>query len=393
MNTLLKIYLLLIFTFCSFTAMAQNHAANQARLNEQNQVIKQLRVLNNAKAQLPIVGLSGLKIASVDLDFQYKSVFDSIANKFAKITALTTSYEGNSTSSINLLNDDLKLYNCAILKTSKPLTPELINLIKELERSKKVILVISGNYPTAAFNSFRSPVVISPSQSPIAASCLAQLIFGAIVPQGKAIRLKYTVPEEVGINIADLDSIPLIVNQAITAKGAPGAVVMIVKDGKVIFNEAYGKHTYNGNREMRIQDIFDMASVTKIAATTATTMDLYEKGKININNTIGTYIARTRAMPEKKTITVKEVLLHQAGFYPYIKFYEQFAYLKDCSISDRHIRLMGLLTLSLRSLSCSTCSGRCIHICLGSIPYPLTFRATLPRCNSWPLGNIYQPIG
>ena len=52
-------------------------------------------------------------------------------------------------------------------------------------------------------------------------------------------------------------------------------------------------------------------------------MDLYEKGDLNIDQTIGTYIAQTREMPEKKTVTLKEVLLHQAGFYPYIKFYEK----------------------------------------------------------------------
>jgi len=127
----------------------------------------------------------------------------------------------------------------------------------------------------------------------------------------------------VGLNVNDLDSIPLIVNEAIVAKGAPGAVVMIVKDGKVVFNKAYGKHTYTGKRKMQTDDIFDMASVTKIAATTLSTMDLYEKGKIAIDSTIGTYIARVREMPEKKTIKVKEVLLHQAGFFPYIKFYEK----------------------------------------------------------------------
>lgn len=323
MNTLSKIYLLLTFNLFAVATMAQNHNINQAWLKEENQTIKQLLVLNNTKAQLPIVKLSDLKIASVNLDFQYANVFDSIANKFTKVEVLTSIYDRNNPSSINLLNDDLKLYNCAILKTSKPLTKELINLIKELEKTKRIILISTGTYQKEAFNSFQSPVVVRANNSVIAASCLAQVVFGAIVPNGKAIRLKYTVPEEVGIKSSDLDSIPMIVQQAITAKGAPGAVVMIVKDGKVIFNQAYGKHTYTGQREMRIQDIFDMASVTKVAATTATTMDLYEKGKIGIDSTIDTYIARTRQMPEKKTITVKEVLLHQAGFYPYIKFYEQ----------------------------------------------------------------------
>lgn len=323
MTTRIKIYFLFISLFFSLPAIAQTHQANLAKLAEEKKIIQQLVVFNNEKAQLPIVKLTSLNIASVDLDFQFSNVFDSIANKFTKVETLKKSYTSTKVTSLNALNDDLKLYNYVILKTSKPLNNDLVNFIKEIEKTKQVVVALTGAFDQSAFKAFQSPVIISPSTNSISAACLAQFIFGAIVRNGDPIRLKYTVPEEVGININDLDSIGLIVKQAIAAKGAPGAVVMVVKDGKVIFNNAYGKHTYAGNREMRIQDIFDMASVTKVAATTAATMDLYEKGNLNIDYPIGTYIAKTREMPEKKTITLKEVLLHQAGFYPYIKFYEK----------------------------------------------------------------------
>lgn len=323
MTTKTKIYFLFISLIFSLPAIAQTHQANLAKLAEEKKIIQQLIVVNNEKTKLPIVKLTSLNIASVDLDFQFSNVFDSIANKFTKVETLKKSYTSTKVTSLNALNDDLKLYNYVILKTSKPLNNDLVNFIKEIEKTKQVVVALTGAFDQSAFKAFQSPVIISPSTNSISAACLAQFIFGAIVRNGDPIRLKYTVPEEVGININDLDSIGLIVKQAIAAKGAPGAVVMVVKDGKVIFNNAYGKHTYAGNREMRIQDIFDMASVTKVAATTVATMDLYEKGNLNIDYPIGTYIAKTREMPEKKTITLKEVLLHQAGFYPYIKFYEK----------------------------------------------------------------------
>lgn len=323
MTTRIKFYFLFISLISSLSAIAQTHQANLAKLAEEKKIIQQLVVVNNEKAQLPIISLTNLNIASVDLDFQFSNVFDSIANKFTKVETLKKSYNSTNVTNLNALNDDLKLYNYVILKTSKPLSEELVSFIQEIEKTKQVIIVLTGTFDQSAFKAFQSPVIISPTTNSISATCLAQFIFGAIVRNGDPIRLKYTIPEEVGININDLDSIGLIVKQAIAAKGAPGAVVMVVKDGKVIFNNAYGKHTYTGNMDMRIQDIFDMASVTKVAATTAVTMDLYEKGNINIDDPIGTYIAKTREMPEKKTITLKEVLLHQAGFYPYIKFYEK----------------------------------------------------------------------
>lgn len=323
MTTRIKINFLFILLFSSLSAIAQNHQANLAKLAEEQKFIQQLVVVNNEKAQLPILSLTNLNIASVDLDFQFSSVFDSLANKFAKVESLAKSYNSTNISSLNALNDDLKLYNYVILKTSKPFSKELIEFVKEVEKTKQAIVVLTGAVDQSAFSTFKSPVIISPSASSSNAADLAQFIFGAIVRSGDPIRLKYTVPEEVGININDLDSIGLIVKEAIASKGAPGAVVMVIKDGKVIFNNAYGRHTYAGNRAMQIHDIFDMASVTKVAATTAATMDLYEKGNINIDYPIGTYIAKTREMPEKKTITLKEVLLHQAGFFPYIKFYEK----------------------------------------------------------------------
>ena len=88
------------------------------------------------------------------------------------------------------------------------------------------------------------------------------------------------------------------------------------------YNKAYGKHTYDGDRQMRIGDIFDLASITKVAATTPSVMRLCEEGKMSVDSPISRYIARTRTM-QKKNVLVKEVLLHEAGFFPYIKFYEQ----------------------------------------------------------------------
>jgi CubicO group peptidase (beta-lactamase class C family) len=55
--------------------------------------------------------------------------------------------------------------------------------------------------------------------------------------------------------------------------------VLVAKDGNVIFNKAYGNHTYDGHRPTRTEDIFDLASITKVAATTPSAMRLCEEGK------------------------------------------------------------------------------------------------------------------
>ncbi|HYK77485.1 MAG TPA: serine hydrolase, partial [Daejeonella sp.] len=136
------------------------------------------------------------------------------------------------------------------------------------------------------------------------------------------IRLKYTVPEEVGINVVDLKPIDAIVAEAIREKATPGAVVMVIKNGNVIFNKAYGTHTYDTQVPTKITDIFDLASVTKTSATTIAVMRLYEQGKLKLDTNIGAYIPKARHT-NKNDISVREVMLHQAGFIPYIPFYQR----------------------------------------------------------------------
>ncbi len=133
-------------------------------------------------------------------------------------------------------------------------------------------------------------------------------------------RLKYTVPEEVGINIAALKGIDDIANEAIRERATPSVVVMVVKDGKVIFNKAYGTHTYIDPTPTSITDIYDLASVTKISATTMAVMRLLEQQKLKLDTNVGAYIPKARKT-NKNEIAVREVMLHQAGFTPYIPFY------------------------------------------------------------------------
>ncbi len=123
------------------------------------------------------------------------------------------------------------------------------------------------------------------------------------------------------LTATSLKEIDKIAEEAIKAKAAPGMVVLVAKDGKVIFNKAYGTHTYDSNAlPNKVTDIFDLASVTKITATTPAVMRLVEEHKLNLDTNIGAYIPRARTSP-MNNIHVREVMLHQAGFIPFIPFH------------------------------------------------------------------------
>jgi len=122
-------------------------------------------------------------------------------------------------------------------------------------------------------------------------------------------------------NAMALQEMENFVNACI-AKGAfPGCQVFAAKDGQVIFNKSFGHFNYDKKKPVTDTTLYDIASVTKILSTTLAIMKLYEEGKLNLNAPISTYLPFTVGT-DKANITVKSLLLHQAGFKGWIPFHK-----------------------------------------------------------------------
>lgn len=329
-----------LLILCSFTACAQKHQENTEILASINTISSNLVLLNNSQDIIPLKNLEKLNIASVSLNFSYAIPFDSLLNKYTKVSSFTSGNYQNSTT-LNDLEDDLKYFNTVIIALPSEATNDArnLNFITSIAKSKQVIIALLGDSRgLAALDGLNAPIIWSNQNNAMAAEISAQVIFGGIGANKRLTagisakytagsgytttpgRLKYTLPEDANVNSDDLSGIDAIANEAITAKATPGAVVLVVKDGKVIFNKAYGRHTYDSNLNDKVTDIFDLASLTKTTATTPTVMRLFEEGKLNLDTNIGTYIPKARELP-MNPIKVREVMLHQAGFIPYIPFH------------------------------------------------------------------------
>ena len=328
------------FNVLCLVACAQEHSSNEKKLSIANSISRSTVVLNNQDSIIPLKSLDKKNIASVSLSFAYSAVFDSLANKYDKITSFSAdSYKD----SINLydLEDDLKYFNTVLIcvDDQNSNNAKFINFISSISKTKKVILSVFGNGTALkSFDAIQTPVVWTAQNNADAAAIVPQYIFGGISAENKLTkgystrytigsgfkttktRLKYTVPEDAGVNSNSLKEIDAIASEAITQKATPGLVVLVAKDGKVIFNKAYGTHTYDSNMPDKVTDIFDLASVTKVTATTPSVMRLFEEGKLKLDTNIGAYIPKARTTP-MNNIQVREVMLHQAGFIPYIPFH------------------------------------------------------------------------
>ncbi len=135
-------------------------------------------------------------------------------------------------------------------------------------------------------------------------------------------------PESVGFSKEGLEKVDELINQEITG-GFPGAVLLIVKDGKIIKNTAYGyakKYDSTGKlldtpEKMETTKLFDLASNTKMYATNYAIMKLVSEGKLNVDSRISEYVSGYGGEGREK-ILVKDLLTHSAGYGTEVKFYE-----------------------------------------------------------------------
>lgn len=102
----------------------------------------------------------------------------------------------------------------------------------------------------------------------------------------------------------------------------PGCQVFAAKDGEIIYQKNFGNFSYDRMQPVTDSTLFDIASVTKVAATTLTIMKLYEEGKINIDAYLRNYLPFVKGT-NKEYLTIKDLLLHQAGLKAFIPFYKK----------------------------------------------------------------------
>jgi len=110
-----------------------------------------------------------------------------------------------------------------------------------------------------------------------------------------------------------LPQVDAIVQQAIDTRQIPGAVVLVGHNGHVIYRKAFGCRSLEPRRElMTIDTIFDIASLTKVVATTTAVMQLVERGQVRLNDPVMRYIPEF-GVNGKQDITVRELLIHYSG--------------------------------------------------------------------------------
>ncbi len=148
---------------------------------------------------------------------------------------------------------------------------------------------------------------------PISIPGMYSINHGLYLPQTA---VRYDEPEVSGLSRDSLRNIDNIMNDAIFDSTFPGGVVTVVKDGNIAYQEGFGYETYEKLNPIKEDAVYDLASLTKVTATTAAVMKLVEEEKISLKDKIGKYIPEF-SEGKKKNITIENFLLHNSGLPPF----------------------------------------------------------------------------
>lgn len=142
---------------------------------------------------------------------------------------------------------------------------------------------------------------------------------------GIDIPLKELVYSSISIDtLYDFSIVDSLMNTGVEEKVFPGATLIIGRNGKIIYEKQFGKFTYEKNSpKVNQYSIFDLASLTKVCATTAAAMILYDDELLNLDRPVSYYIPEFK-LGGKENILVKNLLLHNSGFPSWLPFYKMY---------------------------------------------------------------------
>lgn len=306
-----------------------------------------ITVVRDSNYIIPIRELSAENIACVTIGRNSATAFDNMVDKYAPIKHYYIDKNADSYLFDKLLKDLAKhslvlvnLQNMSRFASSGfGLTSASVQFLKQLDKQKRTITSVFGTpYALEKLKDLQH-IIIAYEESKEAQELTAQIIFGARVAKGKIPvsaggykegrgletidlkRLKYGSSLDFNIPTHKLGKLDSIVERAIRIKATPGCQVMFAKDGIVFYNKNFGSHTYEANsKKVESSDIYDIASITKIASTTIMLMKLYEEGKVDVEASLGKYLDLPESS-DKRNLIIKDILTHQAGLEAWIPFY------------------------------------------------------------------------
>jgi beta-N-acetylhexosaminidase len=310
-----------------------------------------ITVIKNDNDLLPLKDLENLKIAALTIGSSEDNPFQAMLAQYAPVDMFSIPKNHSSQDARTIINR-LSAYNLVIISiqnnTMFPgrnygINPQTIGLVNEISASNNVILNVFANpYSLSSFGSSllrNKAIIVSYQDGRDYEEASAQVIFGALGARGKLpvsvmpyfsiysgintqgrLRVKFSDADLPSVNPMMLQIVDSIAMAGIREKAFPGCQIAVIKDGDLIYNKSFGHHTYDEKTPVKNSDIYDLASLTKVMATTSIIMSMVDKGIVDIDKPLSNYLPVARDS-NKQSLIIREILAHQARFRSWIPFY------------------------------------------------------------------------
>ncbi len=324
---------------------------SQSKLLRRRLYGEAITVLNDRNRILPLQDLAKLRVASVVIGDSVDNLFQRSLQRYGAVSTFRCDKAINR-EALTALLQKLERFDQVIVsvhgttyRVAKDFgIPETaMDIVREIAARKPTVFALFANpyRLTRAYGAhYLASVIVAYEETEDTQDQVAQVIFGGRGANGQlpitassfyvagdgmevnaAGRFAYTMPEALGIQSLDLRPLDEIVNGGIAAQAYPGAQVLVAVDGQVVLNKAYGHSTYAKDRAVRTDDIYDLASITKVAGTTLALMKLVDEGLLDLDKPLGHYLPEL----EDEYITharmdLRDILTHQSGLKAFVPF-------------------------------------------------------------------------
>lgn len=310
-------------------------------------VEQELCLLSDTHSIIPIQRKKDKKVLSIAIGNGSYNTFQKELEKLGMVAHKQIN-KNASVTQFNRLKADLKNYDWVIVSLHNMskypphfgVTSQVTTFLNQVGHQPNVLLVDFGNPYKLKNFSHQNAVLVAYEDQRANHIKAAQAIYGVHGINGKlsvSVGDQYTagmgkrtqgiyelstgLPEEVGMSSQQLSKIDDIVNRAIQTRATPGCQVLVAKQGRVVYHKSFGNHTFTSNEKVKNTDLYDIASITKVAATTLALMKLEENGDLSINDKMVRYLPELMGT-NKSHLTIKMVLEHRAGLKSWIPFYK-----------------------------------------------------------------------
>lgn len=315
---------------------------------------KAITLAKDSDNKIPFQDVSQKRYATLSIG-DGKTVFQNRCESYVPSKNLSIPYQSNTSLHSAILNE-LENFDRVIVSLHKMskyanrnfgINQMTLDLLEKINEQNEMTLVVFGSPYSLSLLSKYPTILMCYTDDEIMQDRAAQALFGVFDIRGRLPvgsteslqfgdgvqraglkRLGFSFPEEVDMYSDTLDNIDEIVEEMIERRAAPGCQILVARSGRIVYQKAYGQHTYNGGKKVSNTDLYDVASITKVASGTIATMMLDDHGQLDIDGTL-TPFHPSIDTSNKRDIVIRDMLAHHAGLVGWIPFYTKTIDLKS----------------------------------------------------------------